>query len=261
MENDDQQIGYLLTRREALGIMGATGFMIFTGCRPGGRTTMDTASAASASTARAAGVSPSASGVCVVRPQLTEGPYFVDERLNRSDIRSDPATGAISPGAPLDLSINVSRFAANACTPLAGMIVDLWHCDHAGVYSDARDRGFTTVGQKFLRGYQTTDANGVARFTTIYPGWYRGRAVHLHFKIRSALTGSGEEFTSQLFFDDALTDEVYTKPPYADKGIRNVRNSRDGIFNESGGQLMLDVKPSGGGQGYAGSFSIALQQV
>jgi protocatechuate 3,4-dioxygenase beta subunit len=220
---------------------------------------MDTSSVASAATTRAAGVSGSVSGACVVRPELTEGPYFVDERLNRSDIRSDPATGAISPGAPLDLSFNVSRFAANACTPLGGMIVDLWHCDHAGVYSDARDRSFTTTGQKFLRGYQTTDANGVARFATIYPGWYRGRAVHVHFKIRSALTGRGEEFTSQLFFDDALTDAVYAKAPYADKGVRNVRNSNDGIFNESGGQLTLDIKPSG--PGYAGAFSIALQAV
>ena len=256
MDNDDRQIGYLLTRREALGIMGATGLMIFSGCRPGGRPLTDTARAASTAATRAAGVGGSAT--CVVRPELTEGPYFVDERLNRSDIRSDPSTGAIKPGVPLELSFNVSRFAANACTPLAGMIVDLWHCDHAGVYSDARDRGFTTTGQKFLRGYQTTDANGVARFTTIYPGWYRGRAVHLHFKIRSALTGIGEEFTSQLFFDDALSDAVYTSAPYTGRGVRNVRNSNDGIFNQSGGQLMLDVKQSG--QGYAATFGIALQE-
>ena len=116
----------------------------------------------------------------------------------------------------------------------------------------------STTGQKFLRGYQTTDSNGIARFTTIYPGWYRGRAVHLHFKIRSTLTGRGEEFTSQLFFDDALSDAVYARPPYAGHGVRNVRNANDGIFNESGGQLMLDVKQSG--QGYAGTFSIALQE-
>ena len=254
MDNDDQQIGYLLTRREALGILGATGFMILTGCRPSGRPMTDTARAASLP-ATPRGVASGGSATCVVRPELTEGPYFVDERLNRSDIRSDPANGAIKPGALLELTFNVSRFAA--CTPLAGMIVDLWHCDHAGVYSDARDRGFTTTGQKFLRGYQTTDANGIARFTTIYPGWYRGRTVHLHFKIRSALTGRGEEFTSQLFFDDALTDVVFSKPPYVGKGVRDVRNSDDGIFNESGGQLMLDLRQKG--QGYAGTFNVALQ--
>jgi protocatechuate 3,4-dioxygenase beta subunit len=257
MENDDHQIGYMLTRREAIGVMGAAGVMLFTGCRPSSRSMNDTTVVGSS-----AEISPGVdmgAGTCVVRPQLTEGPYFVDERLNRSDIRSDPSDGTIKPGTPLQVSFNVSRFATNACTPLAGMIVDLWQCDHAGVYSDVRDRGFTTTGQKFLRGYQTTDANGVATFTTIYPGWYRGRAVHLHFKIRSTLTGSGHEFTSQLFFDDSLTDAVHAKAPYAEKGPRDVRNSRDGIFNRGGGQLLVPLAESG--EGYAGSFGIALQGV
>jgi protocatechuate 3,4-dioxygenase beta subunit len=96
------------------------------------------------------------------------------------------------------------------------------------------------------------------RFTTIYPGWYRGRAVHLHFKIRSGSgASSAHEFTSQLFFDDALTDDVHTRQPYVAKGRRDVRNHDDGIYREGGSQLVLAVSPSG--NGYAGAFDVAMQ--
>ena len=161
---------------------------------------------------------------CVARPALTEGPYFVDEKLNRSDIRSDPSDGSVRQGALLALTFRVSQL-TNACAPLGGASVDVWHCDAAGIYSDVSDPGFSTVGKKFLRGYQVTDSSGVAKFTTIYPGWYQGRAVHIHFKIRSH-TGSGSayEFTSQLFFDDNITDQVYTQAPYSARGQRTLRN-------------------------------------
>src|SRR5207253_10058042 len=154
---------------------------------------------------------------CVVRPALTEGPYFVDEKLNRSDIRSDPSDGTVKPGAQLTLTVNVSRVSGASCLPLAGATVDVWHCDALGVYSDATDPGFNTKGKKFLRGYQTTDANGKVQFTTIYPGWYQGRAVHIHFKIRTSATGASKEFTSQWFFDETLTDQVHAQQPYAAK--------------------------------------------
>jgi protocatechuate 3,4-dioxygenase beta subunit len=136
--------------------------------------------------------------------------------------------------------------------------VDVWHCDALGVYSDVSDAGFNTVGKKYLRGYQVTDANGVARFTTIYPGWYSGRTVHIHFKIRSSASStSAYEFTSQLFFDDNLTDQVHAQSPYASKGQRDTRNANDGIYRQGGAQLVLDVTASGGG--YAATFDIALQ--
>jgi protocatechuate 3,4-dioxygenase beta subunit len=196
----------------------------------------------------------------VVRPELTGGPYYVDEELSRSDIRSDPASGEVKAGAPLELTFNVSRIAAGACVPLVGAVVDVWHCDALGVYSDVRDPGFDTRGQKFLRGYQITDSDGSARFTTIYPGWYPGRAVHVHFKVRSAPEADkGFEFTSQLFFDDDLTDQVHAQEPYASKGPRNLRNARDGIFNQGDPGLVLDVAPSD--LGYTTTFEIALQNV
>jgi protocatechuate 3,4-dioxygenase beta subunit len=196
----------------------------------------------------------------VVRPELTEGPYYVDEGLQRSDIRSDPSDGSIRPGALLALTFNVSSAASNACSPLEGAIVDVWHCDALGVYSDVSDPGFNTSGQRFLRGYQVTGSDGVARFTTIYPGWYQGRAVHIHFKIRSSASASSAyEFTSQLFFDDSLTDLVHATEPYASKGQRTLRNSGDGIYRGGGAQLVLDV--AGSAAGYSATFNIALESI
>ena len=251
MGGDDATIGRVLTRRRALALLGAGGLA---GLAGGGRL------ASPAAWAQGVGASPSAPapGVCVVRPALTEGPYFVDVKLDRSDIRSDPADGTRRPGAPLRITLRVSRLAAGACAPLPGAVVDVWHCDAAGVYSDVADRGNRTVGHTFLRGFQTTDAGGLVAFTTIYPGAYPGRAVHVHFKVRAAAgPGRAHEFTSQLFFDDALTDQVHARPPYAGASTRRTRNARDGIFRQAGGQLTLPVAPSG--EGYAGAFDLALE--
>lgn len=257
MQNDDQLRGSVLTRRETLALLGLSGVALLTGCR-GSRTRMAADTTASSSTSTVAAAGPS---MCVVRPELTEGPYFVDEMLNRSDIRGDPSDRSVKPGLPLQITFNVSTLAAAACTPLVGALVDVWHCDHLGVYSDVTDPGFSSVGKKFLRGYQITDGRGVAQFTTVYPGWYQGRAVHIHFKIRSAPSvRPGFEFTSQLFFDDALTDRVHAQQPYAAKGQRNVHNSRDGIYRRGGSQLMLPLTETNGG-GYAGTFDVALQRV
>lgn len=184
---------------------------------------------------------------------MTEGPVFVEEDLNRSDIRPDPSNGAVSEGVPFDLTFRVSQVVEGACASLAGVQVDIWHCDANGIYSDTSELGMQTVGQKFLRGYQITDENGIVRFTTIYPGWYEGRAVHIHFKIRTA---DGYDFTSQLFFDDDLTDEVFAQPPYNSRGERNLRNDDDGIFGQSGGRMILAVTPVEAG--YAATFDVAL---
>src|SRR5688500_19724992 len=107
---------------------------------------------------------------------------------------------------PLDLEVRVYLVANGSSTPMSGAMVDIWQCDAMGVYSDVRDMNgfFNTAGQKFLRGYQVTDASGVAKFTTVYPGWYQGRSVHIHFKVRTNTDGRNAEFVSQLYFDDAL---------------------------------------------------------
>ncbi len=258
IDSDDAPVGRILSRREILVLLGGSGAALLAACASDGRgaaspTATARASAATATAAASAGnvaTLPS----CIARPALTEGPYFVDEKLNRSDIRSDPSTGSARPGALLTLTFLVSRVTGNSCTAMAGATVDVWHCDALGVYSDVSDPSGSTRGQKFLRGYQTTDPTGTARFTTIYPGWYRGRAVHIHFKIRPT---SASEFTSQLFFDDALNTEVFAVAPYSPKGTQGItRNSADGIYRQSGDKLLLRVTKSG--STYAATFDIGL---
>ena len=195
---------------------------------------------------------------CVVRPDQTEGPYFVDEKLNRSDIRVEPSDKTIKPGVPLRLEFHVSHVASGACNPLSGAIVDIWHCDALGAYSDVRDAGFDTRGKKFLRGYQSTNADGLAEFLTIYPGWYEGRAVHIHFKIRAdAAAKRAYEFTSQLYFDEAVSDEVFKQSPYNGKRGRRVTNDADFAFRQGGKELLL--VPARNAGGYAAKFDIGLQ--
>jgi len=196
---------------------------------------------------------------CVVRPRQTEGPFFVDEPLNRSDLRSDPGSGEIAPGVPLRLALRVSRLTEANCDPLAGARVDVWHCDAEGRYSAVRAFGFgvATAGARFLRGYQVTDAHGIARFLSIYPGWYSGRAVHVHFKIRSTgARGEAREFTSQLYFDETLTERVYAREPYARRPRRWLRNADDALYRDGGRELTLSPEPEG--DGYAASFDVAL---
>jgi protocatechuate 3,4-dioxygenase beta subunit len=262
MDNDDLPVGRVLSRREIVRLLALSGAAVMVGCKPGasGEAAASIADSDGARLATAGG--PTALPGCVVQPELTVGPYFVDRQVNRSDIRSDPTSGAVSAGVPLALTFNVSRVDGGRCAPLAGAMVDVWHCDAAGQYSAVNDRmiGFDTIGQKFLRGYQLTDAGGRASFTTIYPGWYQGRAVHIHFKIRTpaatAPTADSYEFTSQLFFDDALSDRVFARPPYAAKGQRALRNADDGIYREAGSQLVLAAAPAG--SGYAASFDVGL---
>ena len=261
-DDDDRPIGRVLTRREVLALFGTAGVAVaIAACAPGAVASIASAlpaalpsatgavgsaaatSAATASSASTAAASPSAAAAasvpsCIVRPAETEGPYFVDVKLNRSDIRSDTADGSVQAGVPLTIKFLVSKVSGSSCVPFEDALVDVWHCNADGVYSDVSAQ--SSVGHTYLRGYQTTDANGLATITTIFPGWYQGRTVHIHFKIRTdAAAASGTEFTSQLFFDDTLTDQVFAVAPYAAKGTRSTRNANDGIYGSGGDQLLL----------------------
>jgi len=238
---DDAPIGRILTRRELLAKLGAAGVAL----------------TASSTVARAldAGAALAPVPSCVVTPEQTEGPYFVDEHLNRSDIRSDPSDGSVRPGLPLNLTLRVVGVSGGGCAPLSGATVDIWHCDALGQYSDFLEE--KSVGKKFLRGYQTTDASGAVRFTSIYPGWYQGRAVHIHFKIRfAAADGKVHDFTSQLYFDEAITDHVHSQPPYAARGLDRTKNVQDRIYLDHGSQLI--PKLTRAAAGYAATFDVGL---
>ena len=243
MDRDDAPVGRVLSRREVLTVLGASGLALLAGDSRDPQVW-----------AQSRGRLPA----CIARPEQTAGPYFVDVKLNRSDIRPDAASGVAKEGTPLDLILAVSALRAGSCSPLAGAHVDLWHCDADGLYSGVEDPGFNTVGQSFLRGYQLTDRTGEVRFRTIYPGWYRGRAVHIHFKVRTEPASErGHEFTSQLYFDESVTTRVYSRMPYAAKGGRYDRNADDEIFTRGGDQLL--VRPTAAGDGYAARFEVGLQ--
>jgi protocatechuate 3,4-dioxygenase beta subunit len=177
---------------------------------------------------------------CVLTPEMTEGPYYVAGEKLRSDVRAG------RPGTLLTLSLGVVR--ASSCKPIKGAVVEIWHCDARGVYS-----GVQGNSANFLRGAQKTNAAGVATFKTVYPGWYPGRAVHIHVKVH---VGGNVVHTGQFFFDDAVTDAVYANAPYSGRGPRDQRNPADSIFANGGSKSMLKVKKRGAG--YAGAITMGV---
>jgi protocatechuate 3,4-dioxygenase beta subunit len=207
---------------------------------------------------------------CVVTPALTEGPFFYDDQLERSDLLEGETEMSVTSGKVVDLVLGIYKVSGNECAPIAGAKVDIWHADTQGVYS-AVPGGFiqstNTEDKKFLRGWQTSGEDGLVRFKTIYPGFYGSRAIHIHFKIR---VGNGE-FTSQFFFDDMLNDKVLADAAYMKAGSR-IKNRMDQVFTDTGpgccpttnpppdGQkvvgddMVLDAQPSG--DGYTATFKI-----
>jgi protocatechuate 3,4-dioxygenase beta subunit len=196
--------------------------------------------------ARSAGDGPAgvASGAisCVLTPELTEGPYYVTGEKVRRNITDGRA------GVPLALALTVVD--ASTCKPIKGASVDIWHCDALGVYSGVQGNTGT-----FMRGVQHSDLNGLARFTTVYPGWYSGRAVHIHVKVH---IGGNVVHTGQFFFNDALTDSVYARAPYNTRGARDVRDSSDSIYRNGGSKSLLSVKKSG--SGYVGAITMGVHR-
>jgi len=237
-----------LTRRDALAALGTLGVMGWVGSKT-----------RLLQPARAAGGSVVVDGACTLTPELTIGPYFVDEGLNRSDIRTGTGsdTPFITDALPLYLTINAASMLTAGCPPLQGVQIDVWHCHAGGLYSDEQANG--TLGQTWLRGYQVTDANGNVSFTTIYPGWYSGRTIHIHLMARyyDSEGNTTYEFTTQLYFDDAISDIVLANAPYNTRGNRNTTNENDGIYDAS---MLLDLQPIGDGSaGYTGSIALGLE--
>ncbi len=209
-------------------------------------------------------------------PQQTEGPYFVAGMPNRSDIHSDPSDGSVQQGIPLHLVIHVYKIndkgnnstpaAAVSCMPFSGIQVDIWHTNPQGLYSGISQIG--TEGKTYLRGYQITDKNGTVKFDTIYPGWYQGRAIHIHIMVRAFDGGANETFhwTSQMYLNNSINEKVHTQIPYSKHGLPPMTNEQDGIYtgpstdklvqSNAGQHLMLNLTKDK--QGYVGTFNIIV---
>ena len=199
-------------------------------------------------------------------PQQIEGPYFVDQMPNRSDIRSDTSEDSIKDGIPLHLTFHVYDVNNGQCVPLSGAKVDIWHTDSQGIYSAVKDMG--TSGKNFLRGYQVTGSNGTVEFSTIYPGWYEGRTIHIHDKVRM-FNGSKTilEWTSQLYFNDSMNQLIHKQSPYSNHGPPQTANEQDVVYSSgsvdglvdrnSGEHLIVNLTKDG--SGYVGETNIILR--
>ncbi len=235
MQKDDRKIG----RREALAMLGASGAALTLGCGAQSptnpTTTTTTVTTTGGSTAGGAG--------CVVTPSETIGPYPSLVDLFRNDIREGKS------GTQLDLTITVVNTAAS-CAALTGVNVEIWQCDASGNYSQYGSER----AQTYLRGMQTTDANGQVKFTTVYPGWYQGRATHIHVEV----TRNGQSLkVTQIAFPDGVNAEVYGSGVYASRGTNPTTNVRDGIFADSLNSELASVtgNPS---SGYVAAFAVGL---
>lgn len=258
MDSDDRRIGKILTRRDVLRILGVAGAAAVAGCRsedadPTATLQPDQATTAGSTSQASLAREPSAAEMvdtaipelldCVVRPELTAGPYHIDVDMLRSDITEGKA------GRPLSLTFRVLEVDASGCRPMPDALVEIWHCDKDGVYSGVDDLRFDTSGQTWLRGAQRTDDDGEVTFQTIYPGWYPGRCVHIHFRV---LPTEDRIFTSQLFFPDEFNEDVISRAPY-EKGVPDRSNRQDGIFQDS-----LVARPSMTDTGVEATFAMGI---
>ena len=191
-----------------------------------------------------------APNVCALTPETTEGPYYIDPDLVRRDIREG------LPGVAMDLRLQVVDA---ACRPIAAARVDIWHCDAQGNYSgfagQGSDTARNTAGRTFLRGTQIADDAGNVAFQSIYPGWYRGRTTHVHFKVfldRATL------LTGQIFFPDALSQAVFSQAPsYGGRDGQAISNAQDGIARRAGAGAYAQVANRSDG-GVAASMVIGV---
>jgi protocatechuate 3,4-dioxygenase beta subunit len=181
---------------------------------------------------------------CVLTPEQTEGPYYIGSEKLRRDITEG------RPGVPLVLRLRVVD--ASTCRPIKGAAVDIWHADALGVYSGF---GSGSGNRTFMRGVQKTDASGLARFRSVWPGWYQGRTVHIHVKVHVA---GNVVHTGQLYFPDAITDKVFRRKPYSRRAKRTTRNANDFVFAQGGKRSLLGIRKSGGG--YVASITMGVHR-
>jgi len=223
-------------RREAILMFGAAGAALTLGC--GGESPTSPTTTSGGSTTGG-----TTNAACAVTPSETAGPFPSLTDLIRSDIREGKS------GTTLSLTITVVS-SANNCSPVENVNVEIWQCDATGNYSQYGSQ----TAQTYLRGIQTTNSNGEVTFTTIYPGWYQGRATHIHAEV----TRSGAVVkTTQMAFPESTNATVYRTGVYASKGTNPTSNTRDGIFADSIDSELATVSGDPG-SGYTATFRIAI---
>ncbi len=250
--------GYRFSRATALRFFGGAGVLL-AGCGAGGGSSSIPTAATATPTATAVGTS----GACAVTPEGEIGPYFADDGasgFNRSNILANLDGTAVQAGVPLTLTVQVYDTQAS-CAAMAGVQIDVWHCSAAGVYSDEAVEN--TSSQTWLRGYQVTGSAGTVTFTTIVPGWYAGRATHIHLRARSKYSSTSSPSdganTTQMFFPQAVVDSLSTSvAPYNAHGINPATNASDRVYTSQTKGKMELVLSGNTGSGYVASASIGL---
>jgi protocatechuate 3,4-dioxygenase beta subunit len=241
MENDTQTPDHAgrVRRREAILAAGGLGLAGLLGA---GRLSTEDAEAAS----------------CVLTPEVTEGPYWIDTSLTRRDIRESKS------GLRIDLVFTVQN--ARTCKPIKRADVEIWHCDAVGVYSGFESasgggmpgqQSAPTDTKRYLRGHQKSDAHGKARFTTIFPGWYRGRTPHIHLKVH---VGGQVVHTGQVFFSERIQHAVYKVAPYRSHGQPDTSHAEDNIFAAAGKSkaVLKLARRAAGKRGYRGTITLGV---
>ncbi|RPI19738.1 MAG: T9SS C-terminal target domain-containing protein [Ignavibacteriae bacterium] len=180
--------------------------------------------------------------ICWLTPEKDQGPFYLNADLVRRDITEGQR------GVELHLVVTVVQ---EDCTPIPGVLVDVWHASCNGNYSAYG----AFVGETFLRGTQPTDNNGVAEFDTVYPGWYPGRATHIHFKVR---LNSTTYVTSQFAFPDSTNNTIYQTPYYVGRGPSPTTNKMDLIFGAAEPQYLTCYAVPNSTGGYDGPFTIGI---
>lgn len=236
----------MLTRREALGILGVTGAgLSWIGCAAESVTAPSAVTDATTSAAAATGTTTSTA--CAVSPSETLGPYPSLIDLFRSDIRGGRS------GLPVALTITVVNV-NSGCSVVSGANVEVWQCDAEGHYSQYSQQGYNGQSETFLRGIQTTDSSGRVTFTTIYPGWYQGRATHIHVEV--TVNGASAKVT-QIAFPESITAAVYATGVYAAKGQNPTSNTGDNIFADSLASEMASISGDAT-NGYTATFTVGI---